>query len=110
LVGTQSVGIAITGDPNRDPACFLQNRQIEIIYKEREYIMKKLMQIALILVLIAGLFQFIAAEPTASTIGSSATVSANFGSNTSIENTQMAACLIRIKGVICVIPNVGWNT
>ena len=72
--------------------------------------MKKLIQIALILVLIAGLFQFVAPEPTASTIGSSTAVSADFGSATSIEDSQMAGCLILHRRVTCVTPNVGWNT
>ena len=72
--------------------------------------MKKLIQIALILVLIAGLFQFVAPQPTASTIGSSTAVSADFGSTTSVEDTQMAGCLVLNRRVTCVIPNVGWNT
>jgi hypothetical protein len=72
--------------------------------------MKKLIQIALVLVLIAGLFQFVAAEPPVSTMGSSAAVSLDLTNTSSVENTQMAGCFIRIKGVICVMPNVGWNT
>ena len=72
--------------------------------------MKKLIQIALILVLIAGLFQFVAPEPTASSMGSSAAFSADFGSTTSVEDTQMAGCLVLNRRVTCVIPNVGWNT
>lgn len=72
--------------------------------------MKKLIQIALVLVLIAGLFQFVTAEPTAGTVGSSATNSLNLRSTTSVEDTQVAGCFVRIKGVICVTPNVGWNT
>jgi hypothetical protein len=73
--------------------------------------MKKIIQIALVLVLIAGLFQFVAAQPTASTIGSNAAVSADFGSATSVEDMQMAGCLVLFnKRVVCVMPNVGWNT
>jgi hypothetical protein len=73
--------------------------------------MKKIIQIALVLVLIAGLFQFVAAEPAASMIGSNAAVSADFGSATSVEDTQMAGCLVLFnKRVVCVMPNVGWNT
>ena len=72
--------------------------------------MKKLIQIALILVLIAGLFQFVAAEPTASTIGSSAISSAGFESSTSMESARLPGCLVRNKITICVVPNVGWNT
>lgn len=72
--------------------------------------MKKLIQIALVLVLIAGLFQFVAAEPTASTMGSSAAVSSDFGSTTFVEGSQMASCLVLRTRVICVMPNVGWNT
>ena len=73
--------------------------------------MKKFIQIALILVLIAGLFQFAASEPVAAgTISSNAAISNDFRSSATVEDSQMAACLIRIKGRPCVIPNVGWNT
>jgi hypothetical protein len=72
--------------------------------------MKKLIQIALVLILITGLFQFVGAEPIASTLGSSAVISADFGGDSSVEDTQMASCLVLSKRVICVVPNVGWNT
>jgi hypothetical protein len=72
--------------------------------------MKKLIQISLVLVLIFGLLQFVAAEPTARTIGSSVASSLDSGSTTSMEGTQMAGCLVRVKGVSCAMPEVGWNT
>jgi hypothetical protein len=73
--------------------------------------MKKFTQIALVLVLIAVLFQFVAPAPVAAgTISSSAAISNDFRSSATVEDSQMAACLIRIKGIHCVMPNVGWNT
>jgi hypothetical protein len=74
--------------------------------------MKKLIQISLVLILICGLFQFVAAEPmdSASSIGTSAASSVDITADTPLEDTHMAACLVSIKGVICVMPNVGWNT
>lgn len=73
--------------------------------------MKKLIQISLVLILILGLFQFLPAESTSSAvIGSSATSSLSITADSAAENADMAGCLVRIKGVICVMPNVGWNT
>jgi len=74
--------------------------------------MKKLIQISLVVVLVFVLFQAVTAGPmvSASKIGSSAASSISSTANTSVEDVQMAACLIRITGVICVTPNVGWNS
>jgi hypothetical protein len=72
--------------------------------------MKKLVQIALVLVLLVGLFQFIPTEPNTGTIGSNASLSTDFRSTATVEDTQMAGCLALLKRVICVVPNVGWNT
>jgi hypothetical protein len=73
-------------------------------------IMKKLIQIGLVLVLIVGLFQFVPTAPTTGTVSSSVTISADLRSTTLVEDTQMAGCLVLLKRVICVVPNVGWNT
>lgn len=73
-------------------------------------IMKKFIQITLVLVLIAGLFQFVVSEPMAGTIGSNASLSTDFRSTATVEDTQMAGCLVLFNRVICVVPNVGWNT
>ena len=74
--------------------------------------MKRLFQIALIAILVLILFQAAAggsavaadqaALRTASTISSVA--------NATPEDVQMVACLVRIKGAPCAIPNVGWNS
>lgn len=72
--------------------------------------MKKLIQLALVLILIAGLFLFVAPEPTAGSMGSIAAVSTDFGSTTVVEENQMASCLTLRQRMICVVPNVGWNT
>ena len=34
-----------------------------------------------------------------------------FTAHTSVEDVHAAACMVNIKGVVCVMPNrVGWNT
>ena len=71
--------------------------------------MKKLIQISLVLILILGLFQFTLAEATSSAIGSSAASSLSIAAPIA-EDGYAASCFVRIKGVICVTPNVGWNT
>lgn len=74
--------------------------------------MKKFIQISLVIVLMFVLFQAVAVG----SVNSSGTVSSGTAShvsptvNTATEGVQMAACLVRIKGVICVQPNVGWNS
>ena len=72
--------------------------------------MKKLIQISLVLILILGLFQFIPAESNSGVIGSSAASSLSITADSSVESTQMAGCLTLRKIVVCVTPNVGWNT
>ena len=74
--------------------------------------MKKFIQISLIAVLVFVLLQAVAAGPmvSVSKIGSTAASSISSTANTSVEDVQMAACLVLIKGVICVTPNVGWNS
>jgi hypothetical protein len=74
--------------------------------------MKKFIQISLVIVLVFVLFQAV----NAGSITSSGTVGANTASrisspvNVSAEGVQMAVCLVRIKGVGCVKPHVGWNS
>ena len=74
--------------------------------------MKKLIQIALILILVCVLFQTAAdgSLDSASKSGSHVVSDVHLTAKTDTANMQMAACLVRIKGVICVTPNVGWNT
>ena len=73
--------------------------------------MKKLIQISLVVILLFVLFQTAAGGAMVSgKIDSN--VAQNFASTASgtTQNVQMAACLVYIKGVICVKPNVGWNS
>ena len=74
--------------------------------------MKKLIQISLIVVLVFVLFQAAAGGSVVSSgkIGSSDVSHISSTVNTSLEGAQMAACVVRIKGVVCVTPNVGWNS
>ena len=74
--------------------------------------MKRLIQISLIAILVLVLFQAAAGGPVISSgqtdLGAANSISSPV--NTPAEGVQMAACLVRIKGVICVTPNVGWNS
>jgi hypothetical protein len=74
--------------------------------------MKKIIQIALIVVLVLGFFQAAAGGSVISSeqMGSSDVTHLSSMSDTSAPGAQMAACLVRVKGVICVTPNVGWNS
>lgn len=75
--------------------------------------MKKLIQISLIVILVLVLFQAIAGVSMVSTskIGSSAVSGTFFAADTSVGDVLAAACMVNIKGVVCVMPNrVGWNT
>jgi hypothetical protein len=74
--------------------------------------MKKLIQISLILILVSVLFQAVGAGSmaSASEVGSNTVDGIFLTANTSVANVQTSACLVRIKGVICASPNVGWNT
>jgi len=74
--------------------------------------MKKLIQIALIALLVFGLFQAAAGAAEISSVqadlGAVNTLSSEVHPSTA--GVEMSACLVRIKGVICVKPNVGWNS
>lgn len=74
--------------------------------------MKKFIQISLIAILVIVLFQAAAGGAVVSSgqIDQSAFSNTSSAANTSAESVEMAACLVRIKGVICVHPNVGWNS
>ena len=74
--------------------------------------MKKLIQISLVVVLVFVLFQAVAGGSVVSsgTVGSSTANHVSPAANASMEGLQMAACLVRIKGVVCVQPHVGWNS
>jgi hypothetical protein len=73
---------------------------------------KELIQVSLIIILVLVSFQAVAGELFTALnhadLGTASTISSLV--ETSIEGSQMAACLVSIKGVICVKPNVGWNS
>jgi hypothetical protein len=72
--------------------------------------MKKAIQIWLVVVLVFVLFQ----AATGGSLISSGMSDSNANSSalsSAAEDVQMTAgCLVRVKGVICVRPNVGWNS
>lgn len=74
--------------------------------------MKKFIQISLIVVLVFVLFQAVAggSVDSSGTVGSNTSSHVSHPVNVSAEGAQVAACLVRIKGVICVRPDVGWNS
>jgi ABC-type uncharacterized transport system permease subunit len=74
--------------------------------------MKKFLQICLIAVLIFVVFQAVVGGALMASSHSQPVTASQTSStsNTSSEGMQMAACLVSIKGVICVTPNVGWNS
>lgn len=75
--------------------------------------MQKFIQISLVIVLMFVLFQTAAGGfvNSSDSIGSGIDTSTSTALDTSAEGMQMAAdCLVRVKGVICVRPNVGWNS
>jgi hypothetical protein len=74
--------------------------------------MKKFIQISLVVVLVFVLFQAVSAGSITSlgTVGSSTPSRISSPVHASAEGVQMAACLVRIKGVVCVQPQVGWNS
>jgi hypothetical protein len=74
--------------------------------------MKKFIQISLVIILVFGLFQFIAAPSMDVAAQPSSMGVRNISSITHapVQDIQMAACLVRIKGVACVKPLVGWNS
>ena len=74
--------------------------------------MKKLIQIALVLILVCVLFQTATdgSMASANQAASGAVSGTLYTGETNAENVQAVACLVGIKGVICAMPNVGWNT
>jgi len=74
--------------------------------------MKKLIQISIIAILVVVLFQAAVVAPVASSgqMGSSAASHMSSTATMPVEGAQMATCLVRIKGVVCAIPKVGWNS
>ena len=74
--------------------------------------MKKLFQICLIVVLVFVLFQAVAgsAAMASGQMDPEAASNNSFATSTSVEGAHASACLIRVKGLPCVIPNVGWNS
>ncbi len=73
--------------------------------------MKKLIQISLIVVLVFAMFQAVIASPTVSVggVGSHQIQTISSTANASAQASQMATCL-GIKGLLCIVPNVGWNS
>jgi hypothetical protein len=80
------------------------------LFNGKEEIMKKFIQILLVVVLIFALFQAVTGRSLISS-GMSDSNANSSALSTSAEDVQIAAeCLVRVKGVICVRPNVGWNS
>jgi hypothetical protein len=73
--------------------------------------MKKFIQITLIVVLVLVLFQAVAGGTTVSAgeLGSHATSSISVRADTSTTDVYAAGCLVRVRGMVCVKPLVGWN-
>jgi glutamate synthase domain-containing protein 3 len=74
--------------------------------------MKKFIQLSLVLILVIVLFQAVSGGSAVSpgNVGAHTATHISSPASTSVEGIQMAACLIHIAGVICVQPNVGWNS
>ena len=74
--------------------------------------MKRFVQIALIVILVCVLFQSATngSMASGSKVGSKPSSDVHLSQETDSDNAYVAGCLISIKGVICVRPNVGWNT
>jgi hypothetical protein len=74
--------------------------------------MKKIIQLALVVLLVCVVFQTVGdgSMASASNAGSNLINGTLLVEKTSEADVHMAACLVRIKGVICISPNVGWNT
>jgi hypothetical protein len=74
--------------------------------------MKKLLQICLIVILVFVLFQAVVGS-AATASGQLDSVAASPNSSTmsvSVEDAHASACLVRVRGVVCVKPLVGWNS
>lgn len=74
--------------------------------------MKKFLQIYLLVALIFVPFQAVIGEVVTVSMHShiAAASQISFPTNMSPEAMQMAACLVSTKGMTCVKPNVGWNS
>lgn len=74
--------------------------------------MKKLIQISLIVVLLFVVVQAAAGGSVVSSNQNHLGTASNISSSlmTIPEGAHAVACLVAIKGVICVTPNVGWNS
>ena len=73
--------------------------------------MKKLLQICLILILVFALFQAVVGGAALASGQPDLAASHNSSvTNVSAESSHASACMIRVKGVICVMPLVGWNS
>jgi hypothetical protein len=82
------------------------------LFNGKDCIMKKFIQLSLVFILMFVLFQAVSGGSAASpsSVGSNAATHISSPASTPGEGVQMAACLVRIKDVICVLPNVGWNS
>jgi hypothetical protein len=76
---------------------------------KRNLLVKRLIQIALIVVLVCVMFQsvragsmFFAGDATSGPVGSTSLIDET--------NTYVAVCTPGSRSVICTRPNVGWNT
>jgi len=74
--------------------------------------MKKLIQLSLVVIFVLVLFQTMAAGSVAASHQSELGIARNISSrvSSSTEGVAMAVCFSGIKGVICVMPQVGWNS
>jgi hypothetical protein len=73
--------------------------------------MKKLLQMCLIVILVLVLFQASAGGASMASGQTDLAASNNSSvTNASIEGAHAAACWVRIKSVVCAMPNVGWNS
>jgi hypothetical protein len=81
-------------------------------FNGKEKVMKKIIQISLVVILVFVLFQAVNIGSIASSgsVGASTASRVSSPVHASAEGLQMAACLVRIKGVVCVRPQVGWNS
>ena len=74
--------------------------------------MKRLIQIFLIAILVLVLFQAAASGSVTSSsqIDLGAGSNRSSAANTTLDDAHASICLITIKNVPCIRPNVGWNS
>ena len=74
--------------------------------------MKKLLQICFIAVLVFVLFQAGAGGGAMASAQNDGVTTGKtlFITSASEDLAQVSTCWLRIRGVICVMPNVGWNS